>query len=186
MLRIIGGTFRSRKIHQVETKDTRPTTDRNKEALFNTIGQYFDGETFLDLFSGSGALGIEALSRGASHVDFIDNGSLAVNTINANLELLKVKEGFRVIKQDAFSFLLSVSSTYDVIIVDPPYVLMKYDEILKIIVTRHLLNDDGIIVFEADKNTVLPVKLDNIFKYKEKVFGNTLFGFYTMEERTWE
>jgi 16S rRNA (guanine(966)-N(2))-methyltransferase RsmD len=182
MLRVIGGTHRSRKIHQVDSKDTRPTTDRNREALFNVLGQYFDGEAFLDLFSGSGAIGIEAFSRGAGTVDFIDNSSMAVRTIKSNLELLKIDRGFRVIKQDALMFLNNCETTYDLIIVDPPYAQLKYDEILNIIVTRHLLIDGGIIVFEAKKDTVLPEKLGNTYKYKEKVLGNTLFGFYTTEE----
>ncbi len=182
MLRIVGGTHRSRKINQVDTLNTRPTTDRNKEALFNIIGQYFDGESFLDLFAGSGALGIEAISRGAGFVDFVDDSLVACRTIKANLVMLKEKKGYKISYLDAFRFLYTTSNTYDVIIADPPYALKEYDEILKIIVTRHLLNDGGIIVFEANKETSLPTKLDNIYKYKEKSFGNTLFGFYTTEE----
>ncbi|MBI9008631.1 MAG: 16S rRNA (guanine(966)-N(2))-methyltransferase RsmD [Tenericutes bacterium] len=182
MLRVVGGTHRSRKINQVDTKDTRPTTDRNKEALFNIIGQYFDGETFLDLFAGSGALGIEAISRGSGYVDFVDNSLLACRTIKANLLLLNEKKNYKILNLDAFRFLYTTENTYDVILVDPPYALLEYEEILKIIVTRHLLKDGGIIVFEANKTTVLPEKLENIVKYKEKSFGNTLFGFYTMEE----
>lgn len=181
-MRVVGGEFRSRKLKEVKSDKTRPTTDRNKEALFNIIGQFFDGEVFLDLFAGSGALGIEAISRGAGHVDFLDSQSLACKTIQENLSSLKVSKGYKIHKQDAFSFLNKTNIKYDFIICDPPYALGKYQEILNIIVTRQLLNNGGIIVFEADKQTILPENENNVYKYKEKLFGNTKFGFYTTEE----
>ncbi|MDC7242931.1 MAG: 16S rRNA (guanine(966)-N(2))-methyltransferase RsmD [Sphaerochaetaceae bacterium] len=181
-MRVISGKYRSRKIKEVKSELTRPTTDRNKEALFNTIGQYFEDALFLDLFSGSGALGIEALSRGASHCDFLDNNYLACKVIQANLDSLKVEESYQIIKNDALKFLRTTDKKYDYILVDPPYALMKYQEILNTIASRQLLNSGGIIVFEADKNTVLPLKASNIYKYKDKTFGNTIFGFYHLEE----
>ncbi|MDC7243937.1 MAG: 16S rRNA (guanine(966)-N(2))-methyltransferase RsmD [Sphaerochaetaceae bacterium] len=181
-MRVVGGEFRSRRIKEVDSKKTRPTTDRNKETLFNILGQYFNGEVFLDLFAGSGALGIEAISRGAGQVDFIDSQLLACKTIKANLKSLNISKGYQIQKQDAFIYLNTTTSTYDFIIVDPPYALNKYQEILKLIVTRQLLNNGGIIVFEADKQTNLPESNSNIYKYKERVAGNTKFGFYKMEE----
>lgn len=182
MLRIIGGFHKSRKIKEVNSELTRPTTDRNKEAIFNILGQYFDGGVMLDLFAGSGALGIEAISRGIDEVDFIESNSLAIKTIKDNLNTLKIIENVFVIKQDVFDYLNTTTKNYDLIIADPPYTLNQYDKLLELIVSRQLLNNDGIIVFEANKNTELLEGKRNIIKYKEKVFGNTKFAFYSTEE----
>lgn len=186
MLRVVGGIYKSRRIKEVKSDQTRPTTDRNKEALFNILGQYFDGETFLDLFSGSGALGIEALSRGAGEVWFVDHQGLAVKTIKENLKIIGIHEGAHVHKQDVIKFLNNTKHTFDFIIADPPYILDNYTQILNIISTGHLLNNDGIIIFEADRNTALPETSGHIKKFREKSFGNTKFGFYRMEEVLWE
>ncbi len=186
MLRIIGGFHKSRKIKEVNSELTRPTTDRNKEAIFNILGQYFDGGVMLDLFAGSGALGIEAISRGIDEVDFIESNSLAIKTIKDNLNTLKIIENVFVIKQDVFDYLNTTTKNYDLIIADPPYTLNQYDKLLELIVSRQLLNNDGIIVFEANKNTELLEGKRNIIKYKEKVFGNTKFAFYSTEEWLWK
>ena len=183
-MRIISGDFRSRKIEEVKSDKTRPTTDRNREALFNILGQYFSGGEMLDLFAGSGALGIEALSRGINKAYFIDNYFLAQKTIYNNLKNLKLTDRGFVIKEDAFVFLKNTNIQFDLIIVDPPYALDKYDLILELIVTRHLIKNNGIIVFEADKKTELIQEYQNFFKYKEKIFGNTKFAFYKMEVLT--
>jgi len=182
MLRVVGGTYKSRKIKEVKSDLTRPTTDRNKEALFNILGQYFDGGKLLDLFSGSGAIGIEALSRGFDEVDFVEKNILAFKTIEENLNTLNIGPCAKVFKQDVFSFLKETKNTYDIIFADPPYALNKYDEILEIIVARQLLHKDGIIIFEADRNTELVESNNTIVKYREKIIGNTKFGFYKMEE----
>ena len=181
-MRVIAGQYRSRKIKEVKSNKTRPTTDKNKESLFNSLGQYFDGETVLDIFAGSGALGIEALSRGAKTAYFIDNFQIAINTIKDNIKSLGIESDSVVIKQDVFSFLNNTEKHFDLIIADPPYALQKYHELLELIVSRQLLSNDGIIVFEADKQTVLPEEYNNVYKYKEKILGHTKIGFYRKEE----
>jgi len=181
MLRVVSGKYKSRRIKEVNSSKTRPTTDRNKEALFNTIGQFFSGETVLDLFSGSGSLGIEAISRGAGFTTFIDFNYLSINIIKDNLRVLGIADNFEVQKTDAIRYLMVTYKKFDIIICDPPYALLKYDEILRTIATRQLLNKGGIIIFEAGKETALPESFINIYKYKEKHFGNTMFGFYTTE-----
>ncbi|MCK4552569.1 MAG: RsmD family RNA methyltransferase, partial [Tenericutes bacterium] len=118
MLRVIGGIYKSRRINEVKSSKTRPTTDKNKESLFNSLGQFFDGGKMLDLFSGSGAIGIEAFSRGINEVVFIENDSLAVKTIKSNLEILNIKKNIRIIKQDVFKYLNTSNDTYDLYI--PP------------------------------------------------------------------
>ncbi|OQX93386.1 MAG: 16S rRNA (guanine(966)-N(2))-methyltransferase RsmD [Tenericutes bacterium 4572_104] len=182
MLRIIGGIYRSRRIKEVKSKKTRPTTDKNKEAVFNMLGQYFSGGKMLDLYAGSGSIGIEAISRGVEEVDFVDNFSLACKTIKENIELLDITDKASIIKKQSISFLKSVDKSYDYIFADPPYALNHYQEILEIIVSRQLLNDNGIIIFEADRNIKLPEKFNNCNKYKEKTFGITKFAFYRLEK----
>lgn len=177
-MRVVSGTLRSRKIKDVNSEATRPTTDRNKEALFNILGQYFDGGSMLDLYAGSGALGIEAISRGMDHVDFVDQQPLAYRTIQENLSDLGIQKHGTVHKMDVLAFLQMEHQPVSLIIADPPYALNPYNEILKSIVSGHLLDDNGIIVFEADKNTVLPDSLGELERFREKIFGNTKFGFY--------
>ena len=181
MLRVIGGIYKSRRIKEVKSKNTRPTTDKNKESLFNVLGQFFSGGKMLDLFAGSGAIGIEALSRGMSEVDFIENDHLAIKTIKENLDLLKIQHGINIIKEDVFKYLKTTENHYDYIFADPPYALNKYDEILEIIHSRQLLSKEGIIVFEADKSTIFTDKYVDIIKYKEKTLGNSKFAFYEKE-----
>lgn len=182
MLRVIGGTYGSRKIKEVKSDKTRPTTDRNKEAVFNILGQYFSGGIALDLFAGSGALGIEAISRGMDTVDFIDDYSIACLTIKENLQTLGILDQGNIHKMKALRFLNETRKQYDLILADPPYAKGNYQELLETIVSRQLLKINGIIVFEADKQVALPNHFKDVICYKEKTFGNTKFGFYRTEE----
>jgi 16S rRNA (guanine(966)-N(2))-methyltransferase RsmD len=181
MLRVIGGIYKSRRIKEVKSEKTRPTTDKNKESLFNSIGQFFDGGTMLDLFAGSGAIGIEAISRGFDSVDFVELQPQAIKVIKDNTTILGIKN-CNIYKNDVFSFLKSTDNKYDFIFADPPYNLNKYNEILDIISTRHLLMDNGIIVLESDKSTEFPSNIGDLFKYKEKILGITKFSFYSKGE----
>jgi 16S rRNA (guanine(966)-N(2))-methyltransferase RsmD len=179
MLRVISGKYKSRKLKEVKTDSTRPTTDKNKEVLFNTLGQYFAGGRVLDLFAGSGALGIEALSRGFDYAEFIDNNYLAVNTIKDNLKMLNIgSDEAKVHKLDAYAYLNKTSIKYDLILVDPPYKFGKYEEILSLVSSRQLLDSDGIIVLESDKDLLMPEVVGNLIKFKEKDLGNSKFTLF--------
>ncbi|MBN2540143.1 MAG: 16S rRNA (guanine(966)-N(2))-methyltransferase RsmD [Bacilli bacterium] len=182
MLRIVGGEFRSRRIKEVASDQVRPTTDRNKEAVFNILGQFFNGGRCLDLFAGSGSLGLEAISRGFSHVDFVDSFAPSIQTIKENILTLQVETQTSVRKDDCLNYLKSCKTIYDLILADPPYKLDKYEELLSLINGGHLLASNGIIVFEADKKQSLPMQSGNLVLTREKVFGNTKFGFYEMRE----
>ena len=181
-MRVIGGVYKSRKIKEVKSSGTRPTTDKNKESLFNMMGQYFQGGRMLDLFSGSGAIGIEALSRGMEHVDFVENDFQAVKIIKENLSSLGIEEQSKVHKQDVFFHLKNSLNKYDLIFADPPYALDKYNELFDLINYRQLLSENGIIVMEADKSQEFQDKVLYFIKYNEKQLGNTKFAFYRMEE----
>lgn len=153
MLRVIAGKFRSRKLNEVNSKLTRPTTDKNKETMFNSIGQFFDGGYALDLYAGSGALGIEAISRGIEQCDFVDQQYQAIKTIKQNLASLGILSSHQVIKKESITFLTETQETYDLILMDPPYDLKPYKACLEVIHSRQLLNKHGIIVLESDHLT---------------------------------
>ncbi|MFA7076633.1 MAG: 16S rRNA (guanine(966)-N(2))-methyltransferase RsmD [Candidatus Izemoplasmatales bacterium] len=182
MLRVISGKYRSRQLKEVKADSTRPTTDKNKEVLFNTIGQFFNGGKMVDLFSGSGALGIEAYSRGIDYCELVDSNFQAIKTIKENIENLKLdKDDVKVFKMDVFKFLESTNNTFDLIIADPPYNLNRYNDILDLISTRQLLNNGGIIVLESDNSTEFPEKYGSLQKYKEKILGYSKFTLYKRE-----
>lgn len=120
-LRIIGGAHRGRIIRFPQTEGLRPTPDRVRETLFNWLGQRLDGLRCLDLFAGAGALGVEALSRGASEVVFVERDRAVAMALRKNLELIRESVKARVIQGDALASLGTVSGPFDVVFVDPPY-----------------------------------------------------------------
>jgi 16S rRNA (guanine966-N2)-methyltransferase len=178
-MRVIAGLYRSRILHEVKGDSTRPTTDKNREMLFNILGQFFDDGIALDLFSGSGAIGLECLSRGMSSVDFVDNEPLAIQTIRQNLASLgiKVGESAFVHNDDALRFLAKTKRKYDLIIADPPYRLGLYPAILESIATFDLLFEDGTIVLESEKTEPTPSS-DAFVSIGERITGNTKFMFF--------
>jgi 16S rRNA (guanine966-N2)-methyltransferase len=172
MLRVIAGQYKSRKIKDVPSKLTRPTTDKNKEVIFNSIGQFFNGGKVLDLFAGSGSLGIEALSRGMSSCDFVDKQYTAIKVIQENIDGLNLKDQSKIIKKDAIQYLKNTQNSYDLILLDPPYKLKPYQEVLDLIASRQLLNNHGIIVMESDHQTTIQ-GIQDIQVIKEKTLGQS-------------
>lgn len=122
-MRIIAGTYRSRTIVTPKGDATRPTTDRARESLFNILSHSFDleGIRVLDLFAGSGAFGFEALSRGASHVTFVENDRKALEAIAANIKAFDADKETSIVKLDAYKWLSGASGAYDLVFADPPY-----------------------------------------------------------------
>lgn len=184
MLRIIAGRFRSRRIHEVKSHATRPTTDKNREALFNSLGQFFDGGQGLDLFAGSGALGLEAISRGLDHLVFVDKQSQAIKTIEQNVNQLGLSGETTIVFSDVLAFLEKTDLSFDLILADPPYAVDVYNAMLKIISCRHLLKNDGIIVVEAERSRTLPEQIEQLEKYRVKTMGITQFAFYTWKDES--
>ncbi len=148
-MRIISGKARGSKLFAPEGLDTRPTLDRVREAIFSMIFTKTEDAAVLDLFAGSGAMGLEALSRGAVSCDFVDISSNACECVRKNLEKTRL-EGATVFNSDFKSFLKGHRSGYDLIFLDPPYASGYYDVALDIIAQGGLLNDGGIIVAECD------------------------------------
>jgi 16S rRNA (guanine966-N2)-methyltransferase len=187
MLRIISGLYKGRKFKEADPLLTRPTTDKNKEMIFNVLGQYFEGGTCLDLFAGSGALGMEALSRGIEHAYFVDKNKGPASIIRENLETLHIGLGTEafVFQEDYLSFLKTHETLrFELVFLDPPYALPVLGEVLTFLATHQMLAGGGVIVAETDKTTILPPKIGGIVIFKEVKEGNSKFAFYRWGEES--
>ena len=149
-MRIISGKYRGKKLKEFNLDSTRPTTDRVKESIFNLIQFDVLDSVCLDLFSGTGALGIEAISRGAKTVHLIDKNKEAIKIIRENLK--GIEGDFKVFNADYLEFLNSASSKYDLIFLDPPYKTDFGINAIDYIVKLNLINKNGIIIFETSEN----------------------------------
>ncbi len=153
-MRVIAGTARSLRLKTPEGLDTRPTTDRIKETLFNMLQPYIPDAVFVDLFSGSGGIGIEALSRGARHAYFAENGKEALGCITENLNFTHLSDRATVLKQDAVSALSGIHERQvDVIFMDPPYEAGYERQVLSVLRTMPYVTEDTLIVVEASLST---------------------------------
>ncbi len=172
-MRVIAGKARRLQLKTPEGFDTRPTTDKTKETLFNILNPYLADSDFLDLFSGSGAIGIEALSRGAKYAAFVEDNKTALDCIRANLKFTKLEENAEVISYsaiEAIRVLEMKGKVFDVIFMDPPYNNLLEKEVLLSLQNSNIIYCDTIIVVEASLKTSFDY-LDNskfrIFKRKE-------------------
>lgn len=150
-MRIITGEFRGRVIKAVPGDNTRPTTDKVKETVFNRLGQYFDGGNALDLFAGSGNLGLEALSRGIEKCIFVDSNNQAIKIIKENIATLKVENRCEVYRVDAFVAMQKFSlqeKKFDLVFLDPPYGKISISELLESLSRLNLMNDNAVVMCE--------------------------------------
>lgn len=180
-MRVVSGICKGRSLKAVPGMSTRPTTDKVKEAIFNMIGPYFNGGVGLDLFGGSGGLGIEALSRGLDHVIFVDRDAKAVQTIRKNLEICEFDKKAEVFRNDAeraIKAIIKRNLKFSYIFLDPPYKLQKLTALIAIIDDQNLLEENGVIVAEHDARTVLPDKIGALTKTKYEVYGITAISIY--------
>ena len=168
-MRIVAGKYKRRNIKTLESYDTRPTKDMVKEAIFDSI-QINEGDSFLDLFAGSGAIGIEAISRGANKVVFNDISINAVNIIKENLK--SINEKAEIYNEDSIILLNILKDPFSYIFIDPPYIYDKYDELIDLIKKNCLLKDNGSIILEVNKDTVIS---HNVFKEKKYGISKVLY-----------
>lgn len=165
-MRIISGKYKKRKLFTVEGRSTRPTTDYNREVLFSTYQEY-EGKAVLDLFAGTGSFGLEALSRGATWVDFVEFASPAIATLIANIQHLGCGEDCHIYRKKVQAFLKDCPKKYDVIFMDPPYDKNLINPCLEAIFTTGILNEGGIIVVEhSAKEEIDPIYSDQVLKHK--------------------
>lgn len=179
-MRVIAGSARRLLLKTPEGMDTRPTTDRIKETLFNMLMPYLSGAIFIDLFSGSGGIGIEALSRGAHKAYFVENSAKAIDCINDNLAHTHLDRQAVVIKQDVFAALRGTihEEAADVIFLDPPYDQQYEKKVLEILKDCSFVTEDTLIVVEASLDTDFDyvdglgfsVQKEKIYKTNKHVF----------------
>ncbi len=177
IMRIIAGKHRSRVLKTLEGQNTRPMTDRMKESVFNTIGPYFDGETVLDLFGGSGALSLEAISRGASHAYISEIARDAFKVIMDNITSLKENDNVTALNCDYKIALKRLSNTkFDIVFLDPPYRLNIVSEIIDELIKNDMLSDDAIIVCHYVKGNQKIV--DSLKLRKNYAYGSSEVAIY--------
>ena len=170
MMRIVAGTYRHRKIDYPKNQVTRPTMDKVREALMSSIGININGRVVLDLFAGSGAMGIESLSRGAKVCYFVDNDKEAIKTIKSNLKSLSVKEETHVELCSYQNFLeRNKDKKFSLVFLDPPYAKKEiYEEVMLFLKENDMLTSDAIVVKEAD----IEMKEDDYFSsYRHYRYG---------------
>ncbi|WP_255639797.1 16S rRNA (guanine(966)-N(2))-methyltransferase RsmD [Aquibacillus saliphilus] len=175
-MRVISGEHKGRQIKPVPNQLTRPTTDKVKEALFQIIGPFFEGGNCLDLFAGSGGLGIEALSRGMDKAIFVDKHPKAIHTIHENLRTLKLEARAEVFRNDAFRAIKAAAKrelVFDLIFLDPPYAKVSYQDLLEEISKFDLLAINGLIICEHDKRKELPLEYSGFKQIKSELYGST-------------
>ncbi len=178
-MRIISGKYRGRKLFEVKSDNTRSTTDANKESLFNTIGQFFDGGLCLDLFAGSGALGVEAISRGIDECYFFDISDEALTVINKNISQININSQCHVYKKSYLDALeMLKNKEFDIIFLDPPFRMDIINSIIEKISNYNMLKEDGIIVCQTTKEIILADDIDKLYKYRENLRGNSRYAYY--------
>jgi 16S rRNA (guanine(966)-N(2))-methyltransferase RsmD len=190
MLRLTGGTFRGRVIQTPKNDRTRPTQARLRQALFNSLQSSIPQAKVLDLFAGSGALGFEALSRGAEHVTFVEMDRSAIRVLEKNIETLKVQQQVVVVNDSVDSSVSRIRSLgpFDLILADPPYEGGWETKLLNTLPWRELLTEEGIFCLEwgVQKSIVseLPDELPDLIKVREKNYGDSMLS--TFQKKTEE
>jgi 16S rRNA (guanine966-N2)-methyltransferase len=178
-MRVIGGQFRSRVLAEFSGENVRPTSDRAREALFNILSLKIYGARVLDLFAGSGALGIESLSRGAKEVVFNDLSKDSVAIVKKNLTTLKIAvngEQAKVMQSDYLSCLDIARGQFDLIFIDPPYRFDYGEKALQKIAQRGLLSENGIAVYERD--VPFDGEIEGLEKYDQRKYGKAYLTFF--------
>ena len=155
-MRVITGSARGRKLKELPGLDTRPTTDKVKESIFNIVQFDVEGRSVLDLFAGTGQLGIEALSRGAEKCVFVDFSRQAVGVIRENVEHTGFTQNSRVVQSDVLAFLTSCREKFALAFLDPPYASDLLEKALEKMAAIDIMSENGIIVCESSMDKLLP------------------------------
>ncbi len=180
-MRIIAGTHGSRRFDAPDGKETRPTLDKVREAVFSSLGGFFDGGDVLDLYAGSGAIGFEALSRGKDNAVFVDCSKDAVRVIRKNIDSVGFAERSLVLPvkaEKAVRILAEQGRTFDLIYLDPPYRLQENVRVIELIRDCGLLAPDAVLVIESLKEEQFPEAVGTLVRYKEACYGISRISYY--------
>ena len=178
-MRVITGSQRGRKLVSLEGDSVRPTTDKVKESIFNIIQFDVPDAKVLDLFAGSGQLGIEALSRGAESCVFVDSSSKSIAVVEENLKITSFRDKSKTVRSDSLGYLDRVIETYDIAILDPPYKAGLMEDAIERVAPH--INENGVIVCETGSDEVLPENIDG-FTSKRYKYGKIALTVYRKGE----
>lgn len=181
-MRVITGSARGRRLRELEGHETRPTTDRVKESMFNILQFDVEDSRVLDLFAGTGQLGIEALSRGAASAVFVEQRRDAVALIRENLKLTGLSERARVVNGEALSYLASAGEKFDLIFLDPPYAAKLWKPVLEAVSRFDILSDHGIMICESPQDEELPDAVGACRLHRAYRYGRIKLTTYHREE----
>ncbi|WP_308639204.1 16S rRNA (guanine(966)-N(2))-methyltransferase RsmD [Paenibacillus silvisoli] len=180
-MRVIAGTAKGRTLKAVPGKNTRPTTDKVKEAIFSMIGPFFDGGLVLDLFAGTGGLGIESLSRGMERAVFVDLDGGSIEVIKHNVQAAGVTEHAEIYRTEAARAVKALAKRglkFKLVFLDPPYRMKEMDELMEELAARGLLEELATIVVEHDAEHVYPEALQPFRQIKRSQYGDTAVTIY--------
>lgn len=177
-MRIIAGEYKGRKLESPGDQSIRPTTDKAKEALFSILTNQIWGSRVLDLFAGTGSLGLEALSRGAEECVFADQSKESIRIIHSNIAHCGAEDRSRVIAGDYRKVLRTQRRPFDIILLDPPYGKGLLEDCFRLIGEQKLLNEDGSIIAEHRREEQLPDEFYGFTKVKERRYGIVMLSIY--------
>ncbi len=181
-MRVIAGEFKSRRLKTLPGAKTRPMSDKLRETLFNVLGASVQGAVFADCYAGSGAVGLEALSRGAEFVYFLENHRAAVRVIHANLKSLAIEEGYEVLAMDVAAGLRSLAQRavrFDVVFLDPPYKeAEEYTRTLALLGESNLLAPGAVVVAEHHRKLALAERYAALARFRTLRQGDSTLSFY--------
>lgn len=182
-MRIISGKYRGHRLVSFDAGNIRPTTDRVKEDIFNLINVHVDGARVLDLFSGTGSLGLEALSRGCQSVDFVDAHIKSIHILKENLTKLKIsKEEYKIVKADALKFIQKNPMDYDIYLIDPPFTKTMADEVMTVL-GQVEIGEFKFICIESTKHEKIEDQYGDVIRlYKRKSYGDKHLSIYKHKE----
>ena len=184
-MKLVAGIQKGRRLKQPVTATLRPTSAKVREALFAILSDRIQDATVLDLYAGTGALGLEALSRGAAHVVFLDHDPTSLRVLRDNILRCASQEKSRVIRQDVNRFLRALptgddAERFDLIFVDPPYHTGEVESVLELLGRTPILSPSGILVMEHFSKQQLPARSGNLAQYRRTRYGDTTLSFYSL------
>lgn len=183
-MRIIAGKFKGRYLKSFKADHIRPTTDRVKESIFNSLTPYFDAPNVLDLFSGTGNLSIECLSRGAVHVDMVEQSRKSLQIIKQNLNLFNINDKVQIFADDVLKYIKNYEGKgYDIVLIDPPFTKkMAHQVMQQFSLNEKLFHSETIIVIEASKHEQIDDQYNNIILKNRRDFGDKSVSYFELAE----
>jgi 16S rRNA (guanine966-N2)-methyltransferase len=181
-MRVIAGEAKGRRLRGPRGTEVRPTSDKVKEALFSILGDRVKDARMLDLFAGAGGIGIEALSRGAAHLDFVESDEALADILEQNLTACGFSARAEVHRSDAFRFIKQIRRPYDLVFADPPYHTWQLKKLLPVLGRGVMITPDGLTVVEHFRKIKLPTRIGHLETVRSYEYGDTILTLYRREK----